>query len=82
MPLKSNAPRRLGRRLEDYADRFVHFFRGELRLAHREAENRAHIATTADHPFLGCNPCQVSMPEPAAALDDAPRSNPRAVPRE
>jgi hypothetical protein len=59
--------RRLGEKLEGYAERLMDFLRGEMRTALKDAEDRAHIATTGDRPFLGCNPNRASQPVPRPA---------------
>ena len=43
----------------------------------RDARERAHLATTGDRPFVGCNPCQ---PEDLG-LAPVPAANPEAAPR-
>ena len=43
----------------------------------KEARERAHLATTGDRPFVGCNPCQ---PEDIG-LVSVPVTNPDAAPR-
>jgi hypothetical protein len=58
---------RLGRKWEDCADRLMDFVKGEMRTALTDAEDRAHIATVGDRPFLGCNPCRASAPAPQPA---------------
>jgi hypothetical protein len=65
---------RLGAKLEGCAERLMDFLRGELRTALKNAEDRAHIATTGDRPFLGCNPDRASLPvpQPAPAAQKGP----------
>ena len=67
-------PDNAGQAIERGVERLKNFFAAEMRATRRRAEDRAHIATTVDRPFAGCNPCRTS--EPVASM--TPRCNPAA----
>jgi len=71
MPANIDAVHRAGRKWEDCAARLMSLLRGEMRTALTDAENRAHIATIGDRPFLGCNPGRVSAPTARAVPAEA-----------
>ncbi len=55
-------PDNAGQAIERGVERLEDFLAAEMRATHRRAEDRAHIATTGDRPFAGCNPCRASTP--------------------
>ncbi len=74
MTRNRGTPDNAGQAIERAVERLKDFFAAEMRATHRRAEDRAHIATTADRPFAGCNPCRASTP--VASM--TPRCNPAA----
>ncbi len=40
------------------AHRLGSFVAEEFKESENEAQERAHLATIGDHPFIGCSPCQ------------------------
>ncbi len=68
----------LRRAIERTAERLKGFLVTEARATRLQAEDRAHLATIGDRPFLGCTP---DPPSPRGAAP-APRHNPPARSRD
>ena len=62
MARNRGTPGNAGQAIERGVERLKDFFPAKMRATHKRAEDRAHIATTGDRPFAGCNPCRASMP--------------------
>ncbi len=67
-------PDNAGQAIERGVEGLKDFFAAEMRATHRRAEDRAHIATTRDRPFAGCNPSRASK----SVASMTPRCNPTA----
>ena len=62
MTSNRGTPDNAGQAIERGVERLKDFLAAEMRATQRRAEDRAHIATTGDRPFAGCNPCRASTP--------------------
>ena len=62
MTRNRGAPDNSGQAIARSVERLADFFAAETRPTHKQAEDRAHIATTGDRPFAGCNPCRAATP--------------------
>ncbi len=69
--------RKLGRSLESCADMIVDLVKSEFRVTLKEAGDRAHIATTGDRPFTGCNPHSADAADDPAIPAGAAQTKPR-----
>ena len=76
MPPNAWKPENLRRALR----RIAAFVREDLHAAEEEARDKAHLATVADRPFAGCQPCEPGYPD--AMLGPTPSDNPVARKRE
>ncbi len=74
MTRNRGTPDNAGQAIERGVERLKDFLAAEMRATRRRAEDRAHIATTGDRPFAGCDPCRAS--KPVASM--TPRCNPAA----
>ena len=74
MTRSRGAPDNAGQAIERSVERLKDSFAAETRATHERAEDRAHIATTGDRPFAGCNPCRAA--KPVASM--TPRCDPAA----
>jgi hypothetical protein len=54
-----NVLRVIAKNVEEFKDLLAN----EVGTINRDAENRAHIATVGDRPFVGCNPRKPEAPE-------------------
>jgi hypothetical protein len=49
--------------MEKSVEQLMDLLANEVGAINRDAEDRAHIATLGDRPFVGCSPCKPEAPE-------------------
>jgi hypothetical protein len=51
------------RKMEKSVERLKNLVANQVGALNRDAEDRSHIATLGDRPFVGCRPCKPEEPE-------------------
>jgi hypothetical protein len=51
------------RKMEKSGERLKDLIANQVGALNKDAEDRSHIATLGDRPFVGCRPCKPEAPE-------------------